>query len=198
MKRLLFGVGIALVLAGCQPQFEPTPSTLPAPTEKAEATVAPAKPLEVTPGKDPKNATYIIEGQAVTLVNGEAETPAAPGSATMVTTTMFGEPKNGELTGDTKTDAAVMLVQDQGGSGTFYYEAAALNGTEGYTGTNAILLGDRIAPQTTQVANETITVNFAKVPEGEPMTARPSEGVSMYFQVEGKVLVEASQPQGQM
>lgn len=202
-KWVALGIGGIIVVGGLAwwqtQQSQPKmPIQLPAPTAIPPATMAPTREAAAVTGKDPKNATYFIEGKPVTLVDGEAETPAAPGSATMVTTTIFGEPTKGELTGDTNTDAAVMLVQDQGGSGTFYYEAAALKEANGYMGTNAILLGDRIAPQTTQVANETITVNFAKVPEGEPMTSKASEAVSKYFQVKDKVLVEVDQPQGQM
>lgn len=196
MKKFVLGVGLVVFLAGCQPQVKQAP--LPVPTEKPEVTAVPARPVEITPGKDPKNASYVIEGEVVTLVNGKAETPAAPGSASMVTTTMFGEPTKGELTGGAKTDAAVLLVRDTGGSGTFYYQAAAINGADGYTGTNAILLGDQIAPQTTEIREFIIIANYAERAEGEPMTAQPSVGVSKYFEVKGEVLVEVDQPQGQM
>jgi hypothetical protein len=165
---------------------KPTPALLP--TGEAAA------PEPAVPATDPKNASYTIEGQTVTLVNGEAEVPAAPGSATMVTTTLFGEPTAGDLDGDKVPDAAVMLVQSPGGSGTFYYEAAALNRGGIYAGTNAILLGDRIAPQTTQVSGGVITVNYAERASGEPMTAQPSVGVSKYFQVENDRLAEVQQP----
>jgi hypothetical protein len=176
-------VGAIAILGGCQKvgnQQTPTP----VPTQK------PTTEVTTQPGKDPKNATYIIEGKSVTLINGTASTPAAPGSATMVTTTMFGEPTKGELTGDANNDYAVMLTQNSGGSATFFYEAAALNKNNQYIGTNAILLGDRIAPQTTQVMDQTITVNFAERKPDEPMTAKPSVGVSKYFQVKDGVLVE--------
>jgi len=60
-----------------------------------------------------------------------------------------------------------------------------------YKGTNAILLGDRIAPQTTEIKNGQVIVNYADRAAGEPMTARPSVGVSKYLKVEGTTLVEA-------
>jgi hypothetical protein len=40
----------------------------------------------------------------------------------------------------------LLITHDPGGSGTFYYVAAAINVNKRYQGTNAVLLGDRIAP----------------------------------------------------
>ena len=110
---------------------------------------------------DPLNATYVIDGQSVALVDGKAQAPAAPGSAEQVATTVFGQPVAGDLNGDGKSDAALMLVQDSGGSGTFYYIAAAINTPSGAIGTNAILLGDRIAPQNIAIQNGQIVANYA-------------------------------------
>lgn len=161
------------------------PTTIPTPTKTqtvAQVTQAPSHTA-----KDPQNATYTIEGKQVTLVNGKAQ----EGSAS---TTMFGEPAVGDLNGDGAPDAGVILVVSGVGSGTFYYSAAALNNTSNYTyeGTNAILLGDRIAPQTKSIANQVYTVNFAERAPGEPMTAQPSVGASKYFKVNGTTLQETS------
>ena len=49
---------------------------------------------------DPKTATYTIDGEAITLVDGKAEVPAAPGSAATVTTAIFGEPISGDINHD--------------------------------------------------------------------------------------------------
>lgn len=142
---------------------------------------------------DPSNATYVIDGQQVTLVNGKSEVAAAPGSATQITTTLFGEPVTGDLNGDVKPDAAVMLVQDSGGSGTFYYVAADITTSTGSQGTNAILLGDRIAPQNIAIQNGQILANYADRQPGEPMSAAPSVGVTKYFNYNGSML-QVAQP----
>lgn len=139
---------------------------------------------------DPLNATYSIGGQSLALINGAASQEAAPGSSTKITTSIFGEPTMGDLNGDGKTDAAVIIVQNPGGSGTFYFVAAALNAENRTEGTNAILLGDRIAPQTLAVNNGQIIANYADRRAGEPMTAQPSVGVSRYFTVQNGALVE--------
>ena len=130
---------------------------------------------------DPLNATYTIDGTPVVLVNGKASTPAAPGSAEMVTTQIFGEPVYGDLNGDGVNDAAVFIVQSGAGSGAFYYAAAALDVGSSTTGTNAVLLGDRIAPNTIQIAGGITIVNYAYRKAGEPMSASPSMGVSKYI-----------------
>lgn len=145
---------------------------------------------------DPSNATYTIDGQAVTLVNGKAEAPAAPGSAEQVTTAIFGQPVQGDLNGDGTADSALMLVQDSGGSGTFYYAAAAINATSGAQGTNAVLLGDRIAPQNLQIQNAEVLVNYADRKPGEPMSATPSVGITKYLKYNGSILVEVPSQAG--
>ncbi len=140
--------------------------------------------------KDYKNATYIIEGQPITLVNGQAQTASAPGSAAQTVTHYFGNDATGDLNGDGRPDVGFILTQTTGGSGTFYYAVAALNMADGYHGTNAILLGDRIAPQTTEIKDGQLIVNYADRKPDEPMTATPSVGITKYLKVEGTSLVE--------
>jgi hypothetical protein len=141
---------------------------------------------------DPLNATYSIEGQAVALVNGKAETDAAPGSVAKIDTSIFDAAVTGDLDSDGRLDAAVILVQDLGGSGTFYSAAAAMNTEHGTQGTNAILLGDRIAPQTVEIKNGQIIVNYTDRKPGEPMTAAPSVGVSKSLSYDAGMLVAAN------
>jgi len=137
---------------------------------------------------DPLNATYSIEGQSVTFVNGASETPDA-------TTKIFGQPVLGNLDGDGKPDASVFIYQQSGGTGTFYYVAAAINVNGIAQGTNGIFLGDRIAPQNLEIKNGQIIANYADRAPGEPMAANPSVGVSRYFNYNGTTLVEASSTQ---
>lgn len=139
---------------------------------------------------DPKNTTYIIEGNSVTLVNGRAEVESAPGAASKTVTQYFGNDATGDMNGDGIPDVAFILTQSGGGSGTFYYAVAALKTPDGYHGTNAILLGDRIAPQTTAIKNGQMIVNYADRKAGEPMTAQPSAGMSKHLKIQGTTLEE--------
>lgn len=95
---------------------------------------------------DYKDGTYIIEGYPTTLLSGYSEVPVIAGSASKTITQYFGNEAVGDLNGDGTPDIAFLLTQTSGGSGTFYYVVAALKTPYGYQGTNAVLLGDRIAP----------------------------------------------------
>jgi hypothetical protein len=130
-----------------------------------------------------KNATYLIEGEPITLVDGLAEKDIVSGSASKQITKFFGDETVGDLNSDGRPDVAFILTQDNGGSGTFYYVAAALATTTGYQGTNAIFLGDRIAPQSTQIQGGEAVVNYADRNPGEPFAAQPSVGVTKYFKI---------------
>lgn len=137
-----------------------------------------------------KDATYSVDGRDVTLVNGIETEPAAPGSASQITTQFFGDDATGDLNGDGTPDTAFLLTQSGGGSGTFFYAAAAVKTASGYRGTNAILLGDRIAPQSTQIKDGQFIVNYAVREPGDPMTAQPSVGVTKRFALKGTTLIE--------
>lgn len=133
------------------------------------------------PQPDPRNASYRIDGREIRLTDGRSETEAAPGSATRETTTLFGDPVFGGLREGSYRDAALLLVHDPGGSGTFYYAAAALREEDGYRGTDAVLLGDRVAPQGIEIRNHVVIVRYADRRPGEPMSAPPSVGRSAYL-----------------
>ncbi len=131
-----------------------------------------------------KDATYLVDGIPLTLVGGIAEIEAAPDSATKITTRYFGNEATGDLNGDGMDDVAFLLVQDGGGSGSFFYVVAALKTTAGWQGSDAVFLGDRVAPQTTQIQNGIITVNYADRASGEPMTSAPSEGKTIRLKLD--------------
>jgi len=140
---------------------------------------------------DYKNGTYSINGRMVTLVNGHAETDTGPNSVSKEVTQYFGDMAEGDLNGDGQPDVAFLLTQSGAGSGTFYYVVAAIKTTGGYQGTNAIFIGDRIAPQTTEIQNGEVIVNYADRAANEPMTAAPSVAHSRYFVLSGPMLKES-------
>ncbi len=140
---------------------------------------------------DSKNCQYTIDGKSLTLINGKNE-EAIPGSASKNITNYFGNDVAADFNNDSYPDNAFLLTQNTGGSGTFYYLAVALGSKMGCHGTNAILLGDRIAPQSTTFTDGRINVNYADRKAGEAMTAVPSVGVSKYFKVVGSELIDES------
>ncbi|GEM_PF-1043497 len=123
---------------------------------------------------DYKNAEFIIEGERITL-GGEAR--------------YFGNDLMTDLNDDGRDDVIFLITHEPGGSGTFYYAVAALNTEYGYIGSDGYFLGDRIAPQTIEESQNprhvnVIVVNYADRAPGEPMTAEPSVGKSVYLKLD--------------
>ena len=125
-------------------------------------------------GTDPLNTTYTIEDRSVPLINGRFETAAAPGSAATIRAAVFGRPLYGDLDRDGDDDALVVIIYDPGGSGTFYYLAAAVNQNGSYQGTAGYLLGDRIIARFVKFSNGLVVAHYLDRRAAEPMSAPPS------------------------
>ncbi len=144
---------------------------------------------QATAATDYKDAEYFIEGQRVQLEDGLSEVEAAPGSASKIVTRYFGNEIVTDLDGDGREDVAFVLTQTTGGSGTFFYAVAALQTERGYVGSDAYLLGDRIAPQSTTLSTNprhvrVVVFNYADRAANEPMTAAPTVGKSAYLKID--------------
>ena len=140
-----------------------------------------------------RNVEYLIEGRRITLADGPAGAETAPGSASRIVTRYFGNELTTDLNDDGRDDVVFLLTQQRGGSGTFFYAVAALNTEAGYLGSDAYLLGDRIAPQTTVVSRNprhknVIVVNYGDRRPEEPMTAPPSVGKSVYLRLDADTM----------
>lgn len=140
--RLLLAVVIAVVLlltCGCQGATE----------------------SEMQRAADPRNAIYRINGASIMPIDGVADEPAAARSSSRVITRIWGEPVMADLNGDEVDDAVLILTHSTGGSGTFYYLAAAIASVDGYSSeTTAVLLGDRIEPKAIEVRGGKASVRF--------------------------------------
>lgn len=142
---------------------------------------------------DFKDAEYIIEGERVQLEGGVADTEVAPGATATSVTRYFGNELMVDLNDDGRDDAVFVLTQQAGASGVFFYVVAALNTEEGYVGSYGHFLGDRIAPQTTELSTDpshenVIVVNYMDRAEGEPMVAEPSVGKSVWLKFDPESL----------
>lgn len=135
------------------------------------------------------DGTYLINGQSVTLKNGISEVEAAPGSASKIITRYFGNDVEADFNNDGIKDRAFLVTQETGGSGTFFYVVAQLNTPNGSVGSDAVLLGDRIAPQTINMGKgSVIVVNYVDRKPGEAFTIRPSEGKSKWLLLDPKTM----------
>lgn len=138
---------------------------------------------------DYRDAAFMIEGTLVQLENGIAESATTPGGALSIVTRYFGNEIRTELDGDGREDVAFILTQETGDGSTKFYAVAALNTTQGYFGSDGYLLGDRIAPQSTNLSQNprhrhVVVFNYADRAPGEPITAQPSVGKSVYLKLD--------------
>lgn len=144
-------------------------------------------------GADYKNAIYTIENTEVMLNDGISEVPITPDSKSVVTTRYFGNEAHADLNADGVDDTVFLITQDTGGTATFYYVVVALSTLSDPTrvqGTNAILLGDRIAPQTTEIHGDDIVVNYADRVAGAAFTDNTSIGVTKRMKIINNKLIE--------
>lgn len=109
----------------------------------------------------PLDASYVIDARSITLHAGMHAEPAAPESAALNSTRVWEQPTLADLDRDGLDDAVVILVNEPGGSGTFYYVAAAYNDGSHFIGSTALLLGDRIDMRSVTVENGTVIVSYS-------------------------------------
>ena len=126
---------------------------------------------------DFKDVTFTMDNQSVTRTSEGI--------------TYFGNEAKGDLNSDTVPDMAFLVARSGGGSGTFYYVVAALQNASGrFNGTNAVFLGDRIAPQSAEIRNGVLIVNYADRGPDDPFTTPPYVGKSAYVYYDGELKVE--------
>lgn len=187
LRLSLFALAVLLVLSGAYLFYKnkanaPTVSPIPSPVPPSASAF------------DPLNATYVVENRSIKLTGGRAEEKGTEGTSSRTITEIFGEPVIGDLNGDGRADAAFFVTQSSGGSGTFFYAAVAINTASGTEGTNAVFLGDRIAPDNIRIKDGRAVANYAERKPGEPFTVQPSVGVSAYLALDSDVLKRTDAP----
>jgi len=138
------------------------------------------KEIAVTDRPDVQNSTYTVEGETFKMNDGVAEKSYSGNVATKNSLRVFGNTAYGDLDADGDTDAAVLLQNDRGGTGSFFYAVLVMNDNGVAKATNAMFLGDRIAPQTIEIHDGRAVYNFAERKVNEPMTTPPSIGKSVW------------------
>ena len=136
---------------------------------------------------DVKNTHYMIEARNVSLADGVALSQAAEGSATVVRTSVLEGPAFADVDGDDLKDAVVILRDEPGGSGIFYYVSTLLSGSGGKS-TNAILLGDRIRIRLIQIENRIINITISERAAGEAFAVSPTHERTLHFRINSGVL----------
>jgi hypothetical protein len=186
MKCLLNALSAALLWlsAGCatMPAGAPDQAVEPDPAAAFEALLP--------------NAIYAIDvtksGYAP-LTNGVYEEAIMPGSASK-TSVRLGVPKAvGDLNGDGEPDAAVVLVAQIGGAGTFFYLAALLNEEGRPRALPALLVGDRVVVESVVIQRSRIYVNMQSRAPDQSISEAPGVKARKEFRVWQRQLVPAGE-----
>lgn len=161
MKKILFALFILIVIIGV---------------------IVALRDADTSLASNFKEVSFWISGEPVKLVDGVATVTTSLGGSSATTVRYFGNELAHDIDGDGVEDMVFLITQEAGGSGTFFYLVGALKDGNGYKGTHAVYIGDRIAPQTTNAGEgRQVVVNYADRAPGEPFTATPTEGKSLYL-----------------
>jgi len=139
------------------------------------------------------NAEYPVDNTSTgkaQLKEGVFEESVAPGSATKTKIRLGKEQSFGDVNGDGAEDAAVTLVVDPGGSGTFTYLALVINEKGTAKPVSSILLGDRIIVKSLAIQAGNVVVTILTRKPNESMSMEPKFEVTRKFKLQSDKLVE--------
>lgn len=140
------------------------------------------------------NATYAgIYEEPVTLSDGTYEgAPFVEGGASRPTVTFLNDwTALGDLNGDGLADAAVLLVENSGGSGSFIYLAAVIDQAGQPVNAATTLIGDRVEIKSITIENGRIIMEFVTPGPDDPLCC-PTLNVRQSYVLQGDQLVEVS------
>jgi hypothetical protein len=142
-----------------------------------------------------KNAQYQgIYDQPVTLTDGQYEGPPfVEGGASRPTVTFIEPYALGDLDGDGAADAAVLLVENSGGSGSFVYLAAVLDRGGSPDNVATALLGDRLQPQSLAITKGRIDLQVIGFGPNDPLCCPTQQEEQTYALQDGQLVQTSSQ-----
>ena len=139
------------------------------------------------------NAEYSVDftstGKAE-LKDGLFQESAVPGSATKTMVSLGKDHAFGDVNDDGAEDAAVTLIVNPGGSGTFTYLALVINEDGMAKPMPSVLLGDRIIVRSLAIQPGAVFVTMLTRKSDEPMSAEPTVEVALTFRLQADKLVE--------
>ncbi|MES2931398.1 MAG: hypothetical protein V4682_01725 [Patescibacteria group bacterium] len=125
--------------------------------------------------QDFKEVTFTISGEPVSLKDGVAQARTNLGGDALTTITYFGNEIAHDVDGDGIEDMVFLITQETKAGNEYFYLAAALKRDDGYVGSQAVLIGDRIKPQSTDKGEgRSVIVNYVEA-------ARPETGRSLHL-----------------
>lgn len=198
---------LACNVPGMDTSVPPTPDTTTPPvtipaTGEVPPTLETIPPVETpisgtpeTGGIHPlmmRSATYVIDGASYTLEGGSYDDPSVPRHISSLDLTALGD-----INGDGVTDAATIISENTGGSGTFILLAVMVNSGGGsasifdpamLTNVATIGLGDRVIVHNIELADGLIGVDFTTQDADDPFCC-PTLDVHQTFQLQDNTLV---------
>jgi heat shock protein HslJ len=138
-----------------------------------------------------RNLTYQdIYDEPVTLANGQYKgEPFVESDASKPTITLILPAAFGDLNGDRVDDAAVLLVENSGGSGSFVFLSAVLNNKDGLENVATTLLGDRVVCETVDIVDGQMVLELTSHAEDDPMCCPSVKTRTTYALANGKITV---------
>ncbi len=141
-----------------------------------------------------KSGEYRAEWSAkgkIKLNEGVYKEKIVPDSATELVIKLSDKIAFGDLNGDGAEDAAVILISDPGGSGTFYELAAVINSGGKANHAASAFLGDRVKVEEIDISSGQIVVKMVIHERTDPMCC-PSLEVEQKYEIQGDELVQQS------
>ena len=141
------------------------------------------------------NAEYLSEfasGGKARLKDGSYREKASPESAIDIVITLSDQYACGDLDADGSEDAAVILIVQSSGSGTFYYLCAVLNEDGVPVNVATLFLGDRIQVRGLSIRSAQIEIDMLVQGPGDPMV-KPTREVHRTYYLAGKRLIRQRQ-----
>jgi heat shock protein HslJ len=188
----------ALLLVACSPTAQPAPTqaptaaptTAPAPVmpepTKAPAAANPTQALASTLGN--LSYTGLFPDNAVALKDG-AGTYEGGGTVRLLDQLLA----QGDLNGDGKTDAVVLLDDQSSGSGHFIWLAAVLDALGKPTPTEAVMLGDRIGVKSIKIDNGQVVADIVGQGTGDVACCGTWNIHKVFALKDGKLAEQGSQ-----
>lgn len=134
------------------------------------------------------NRTYVIDETPITLAGGVAKQNIANSSSVMTTKLLDGT-AYADVDGDGKKDAVVLLRNEAGGTGIFYYVAFVSSKEDSPKISKAVFLGDRIRIHEITIHTNLVMVDIRERGVDSSFVGVPDIPKAILFEVVGNQLV---------
>ncbi len=148
-----------------------------------------------------QNMTYTLpDGREITLRDGMFEERPSPDSATFIAnfSLKWDLSAFGDLTGDGADDAAVILIDAPGGSGSFVYLAAVIEEASLPVNTDTVMLGDRVQIESNVIEDMASLLTVVTHGPDDPMCCPSERHIWGYSLADGDLTLESDELVGQL